>query len=133
MQWAALTAWVLTAVGGVALLVHWIRHGGFGQKEGIRAGRLLSHLSIAVVGLGLWVGYLASDRHPLAWIAAGLLVVVALLGVSMLVISSRGRTTSLRTETPAEATFPFPIVVAHGVLGSTTLVLSVLAAAELAS
>jgi hypothetical protein len=47
----------------------------------------------------------------------------------MFVISLRGRTTILRTETPAEGMFPFPLVLLHGGLGTTTLLLSVLAAA----
>jgi hypothetical protein len=129
VQWAALVAWVTTALGGLVLFLQWVRHGGFSQKEGIRARRLLPHLALAVVGLGFWVGYLASENRILAWIAVGMLVAVALVGISMLVISLRGRTTTVRTETPAEGMFPFPLVVLHGVLATTTLFLTVLAAA----
>lgn len=128
MQWAALIAWVITALGGLILFLQWVHHRGFGQKEGIRTGRLLAHLALAIVGLGFWVGYLANDNRTLAWIAVGILITVALLGISMLVISLRGRTTTLRTETPAEGMFPFPLVVLHGALATTTLVLSTLAA-----
>jgi hypothetical protein len=129
VQWAALAAWVTTALGGLVLFLQWVRHGGFSQKEGIRARRLLPHLALAVVGLALWVGFLANDNRTVAWIAVGILVAVALLGISMLVISLRGRTTTVRTETPAEGMFPFPLVVLHGALGTTTLLLSALAAA----
>jgi hypothetical protein len=126
--WAALIAWVITALGGLVLFLQWVRHGGLGQKEGIRTRRLLAHLALAVVGLGFWVGYLANDNRTLAWMAVGILVTVALLGISMFVISLRGRTTTLRTETPAEGMFPFPLVVLHGALATTTLFLSTLAA-----
>ena len=51
VQWAALVAWIATALGGLALFALWLRHGGLGQDEGIRATRLLPHLTIAVVGL----------------------------------------------------------------------------------
>jgi hypothetical protein len=110
------------------LFLQWARHGGFSQKEGIRARRLLPHVALAVVGLAVWVAYLANDKGTLAWIAVGILVAVALLGLSMLVISLRGRTTTMRTETPAEGMFPFLLVVLHGALGTTTLLLSALAA-----
>jgi hypothetical protein len=133
MPWAALVAWVATALGGLALFLQWIRHGGFRQEEGIRAPRLLSHLSLAVAGLAVWVGYLATDSRSLAWIAVAILATVALLGVSMLVISLRGRTKTARTEIPAEAIFPLPVVVVHGALGATTLVLSALSAAGIGS
>ena len=129
MQWAALIAWVTTALGGLVLFLQWARHGGFSRREGIRARRLLPHLALAVVGLGFWVGYVANDTRTLAWIAVGILVAVALLGISMLVISLRGRTTILRTDTPAEGMFPFPLVVLHGALATSTLLLSTLAAA----
>lgn len=133
MQWAALVAWVATALGGLTLFLQWARHGGLGQREGIRAIRLLPHLALAAVGLCLWVAYIAADRRTLAWIAVGLLVVVALLGVSMLTVSLRGRTNIVRTEAPAEAIFPLPLVALHGALGATTLVLGALAAAGIGS
>jgi hypothetical protein len=128
VQWAALIAWIATAVGGATLFVQWLRHGGLHQKEGIRSPRLFSHLAVAVIGLACWVIYLAEDDDVFAWAAVALLVLVALLGISMFVISSRGRTTTVRTETPAEAVFPVPLVIGHGLLGTTTLILATLAA-----
>jgi hypothetical protein len=129
MQWAALVAWVVTALGGAVLFFAWLRGGGVHQNEGIRAPRLLSHMSLAVTGLIVWAVYLATDRDALAWIAVAVLIAVALLGFSMLLIWVRGRTTTIRTETPAEGSFPLPVVALHGVLGATTLALSTLAAA----
>jgi len=129
VQWAALIAWLATALGGLTLFVLWIRHGGLRQVEGIPARRLLSHLAIAIVGLCLWVAYLVSDKTELAWAAVVLLVAVALLGLWMFMTSSRGRTTTTRTSSPAEAMFPAPVVIGHGILGLTTLILVFLAAA----
>lgn len=129
MQWAALIAWILTALGGLTMFFQWAGHGGLKQTEGIRAPRLLSHMLIAVAGSALWVAYLVTDESELAWTAVSLLTIVALLGVSMLVISSSGRTQVTRTATPAEASFPIPIVLLHGALGGTTLLLTTLSAA----
>lgn len=129
MQWVALVTWLLTALGGSVLLFQWVRHGGLQQQEGIRTTRLFSHLGLAVIGLIVWIAFLVTDSRTTAWIAVAILVVVALLGASMFLISARGRTRTARTETPAEAMFPFPVVVGHGVLATTTLVLALLSAA----
>jgi hypothetical protein len=133
MQWAAFVAWLVTALGGLVLFMQWGKGGGLKQKEGIRPARLLSHMALAVTGLALWIAYIATDERGIAWIAVALLVAVAILGLSMLVISLSGRTTVVRTETPAEAMFPIPIVIAHGALGLTTLLLSILSAVGIGS
>lgn len=129
MQWAALVAWLLTASGGLVLFRLWATHGGREQREGIRRPRLTTHAALAVVGLALWVAFLASDESALAWLAVALLVAVALVGFSMLLLSLRGETKTQRTEAPAEANLPLPVVALHGLLGATTLVLAALAAA----
>jgi hypothetical protein len=133
MQWAALIAWIITALGGLALAFHWARHGGLTQQEGIRTPRLAAHLVTAVVGLGLWIAYLASNDTLLAWLAVGVLVVVALIGISMLLLSLRGQTNTIRTEAPAEGVLPLPLVVLHGALAMTTVTLALLAALEIGS
>jgi hypothetical protein len=133
MQWAALIAWIITALGGLALAFHWARHGGLRQQEGIRTPRLATHLGTAVVGLGLWIAYLASGDTVLAWLAVGVLVVVALIGISMLLLSLRGQTNTIRTEAPAEGVLPLPLVVLHGALAMTTVTLALLAALEIGS
>ena len=131
MRWAALVAWVLTAGGGSVLLAAWLRLGGLGQREGIRAGRLLTHASVAAGGLLLWIAFLVSDAAALAWAAVAMLLVVAAIGVLMFAGWWRGRTLALHTAVPADASFPLPIVIVHGLLGLTTLCLAVLAAAGL--
>ena len=133
MDWAALITWVLTAAGGFALLVVWLKNGGMNQQDGgrIRSARILTHFALAAVGLVLWITYVASDSSALAWIAFALLLVVALIGFSMLAIwlSQRSR----REVAAAEQRFPVAVVGLHGVLAATTLVLVFLAAAGVGS
>ena len=98
---AALAAWVITAAAGSYLLAGWLRHGGLRQvrwcgqsagrgrsrarEGGMPAGVILGHFLLAASGLGLWIGFLASDVTALAWIAAGLLLPTAGLGMATLV------------------------------------------------
>jgi hypothetical protein len=140
MKWAALILWVVTAGGGFVMLGLWLKHGGMAQSElpgdRIRSTRILSHFGLAAGGLVLWIIYVASDSDVLAWIAFGVLVVVALLGFSMLAIWLRQRSrepaavgTTAADAVPAERHFPNLIVGAHGVLAAATLVLVLLTAA----
>ena len=128
MQWAALIAWVSTALGGATMLVQWLRHGGARQGEGIRAPRLLTHAGLAVLGLALWIAFLVSEDGMFAWAAVVLLVIVGLIGATMFMIWIRGHNRREHTLVTAETSFPFPVVVLHGVLALVTLTLAVLAA-----
>ena len=138
MKWAALIAWVITAGGGFVLLTIWLSRGGMRQPEGsrgrIRPPLILSHFLLAAGGLVLWIIYLAADKDALAWIAFAVLLVVAALGFTMFAIwLSRRRAmtaSAVGVDTPAEQHFPVPIVALHGLLAATTLVLVLLAAAE---
>jgi len=139
MKWVALVTWVLTAGGGFVMLGLWLKNGGMrqGDQAGdrIRPPRILSHFALAVVGLVLWIIYVAADEDALAWAAFVLLAIVALLGFSMLFIWLRqgshkrvaaGGATG--EPVPAERHFPNIIVAGHGVLAATTLVLAFLVA-----
>lgn len=134
MDIAALVAWIVTALGGFGLLVRWISGGGLRQQQTrttrFPAPLVFGHFLLAAAGLVVWIVYLAADRTALAWTSFGVLVAVALLGFTLL---SRWipvyRTAPAGPEaTPAERHLPVPIVVAHGLLGATTLVLVLLAA-----
>jgi hypothetical protein len=145
MKWAALIAWVLTASGGFVMLGLWLKHGGRQQppaSEGrIRPPLIFGHFALAAIGLVIWIVYVASDQDTLAWVAVALLVVAALGGFTMLAIWLQQRrqpaaqagpatgTPAATAAEPAEQRFPVPIVVLHGVLAVTTLVLVVLTAA----
>jgi hypothetical protein len=127
MQWAALIAWLATAAGGSMLILQWSRHGGTVQDAGIHSARLLSHASLAVIGLALWITYIVTNSDAFGWIAVATLAAVAAIGISMLTLWLRGRSGAIATAVPAEANFPLPIVVAHGLLATITVTLSLLA------
>jgi len=132
MSVAALITWVLTAGGGFVLLVLWLKNGGMAQREKgrIRPAIILTHFALAAAGLVLWVIYVANDSTTVAWVAFGLLVVVALIGFTMLGIWLSQRRGSATPASPsAEQRFPVAIVGLHGLLAATTLVLVFLAAA----
>jgi hypothetical protein len=139
MEYAALIAWLLTAGGGFFMLSIWASRGGAGARRNeteLKPPVVFSHFGLAVAGLVLWVVYLFADAAALAWLAVAALVAVAVLGFTMV---ARWRRTRAGTTTSAgpgaaaadlpEQHFPVPVVVAHGVLAVTTLVLALLAAA----
>lgn len=147
MEWVALVTWVLTAGGGFLMLGLWLKNGGMRQSEApgdrIRSARILSHFGLAAAGLVIWIVYVATDSKGLAWVAFGLLAVVALLGFSMLAIWLRQRSResalaggggggSASGGMPAEQHFPTAVVGLHGLLAATTLVLVLLVAAGVA-
>jgi manganese efflux pump family protein len=132
MSVAALITWVLTAGGGFVLLVLWLKNGGMAQREKgrIRPAIILTHFALAAAGLVLWIVYVANDSTTVAWVAFGLLVVVALIGFTMLGIWLSQRRGAAAVPSPAaEQRFPVAIVGLHGLLAATTLVLVFLAAA----
>ena len=140
MEWAALISWIVTAGGGFVLLGLWLTRGGMRQRGSgrqIRPPLILSHFALAATGLVLWIVYLVSDNHTLAWIAFAILVVVAVLGWTMFGIWWQRRQRSAADPSasmpgvPAEQHFPVPIVALHGLLAVTTVVLVFLAAADI--
>ena len=138
MKWAALVAWVLTAGGGFVLLGVWLKNGGPAQRaqpgRRIRPSLIFTHFGLAAAGLVVWIVYIAADKDGLAWLGFGLLVPVALLGFTMLALWLQRRQATATPDgamgaEPAEQRFPVPIVVGHGLLAVTTVVLVLLTAA----
>ncbi|RMI31336.1 hypothetical protein [Nocardia stercoris] len=135
---AALVLWLLTAVGGFVLLGTWIAKGGAHQPTNshLPPAVVFGHFLLAVVGLILWIIYLAVDTRALAWISFVLLLLVAVLGLGMFVrwlpvYRARVEVDSgplTATSPPAERNFPVMIVAGHGVFAVTTVVLVFLAA-----
>ncbi|WP_406068997.1 hypothetical protein [Micromonospora sp. NBC_01638] len=125
MAIAALVTWLITAVGGFVMLGTWISHGGHRPGSGSRLapGLVFGHFTLAVIGLVLWIAYLAVDNDVLAWVAFGALLPVALLGFTML-----ARWIPARRSGTAESRFPVPVVIGHGLFAAATLVLAALAA-----
>jgi uncharacterized protein len=86
MRFATLISWLLTASLGGYMLRTWIARGGL-RRERARAGGLpppliFGHAGLAITGLLIWTGYLASGPRVLAWTAVGVLMVTVGLGLS---------------------------------------------------
>jgi hypothetical protein len=142
MKWAALVTWVLTAGGGFIMLAIWLARGGMRQGGGgggrIRPPLILSHFLLAAAGLVVWIIYLIADKDALAWVALGILGVVALLGWTMFFIWAGQRQRRLGPAAqhggaavaaePAEQHFPVAIVALHGLLAVATVLLVLLTA-----
>ncbi len=155
MRFVALIVWFVTALWGLYMLAVWLIEND-ATRQGNSASRLplpviLAHVTFAVTGLGVWVAYLLLDRRVLAWTAVGILVAIALLGLSMFarwipvyrmagdevsvpVGAGAGGTPgdapgipSLR-ERPPEGSFPLLIVLAHGAFAVSTVILVLLTA-----
>ena len=96
------------------------------------------HLLLAAAGLVVWIVYLASNTKGVAWAAFIILIPVALLGFTMLLRWLAGRRqpvpasvgAAAASEAPAEQSFPVAIVVLHGLLAVTTVVLVLIAALQ---
>jgi hypothetical protein len=127
MDIAALITWLLTATAGFVMLGTWIAKGGHRPGSGTRLapGLVFGHFGLAAIGLVLWIIYVVAGESMLAWIAFGLLLVVALLGFTMFARWLPAR----RTDT-VESRFPLAIVLGHGLLAATTLVLVLLTALD---
>jgi hypothetical protein len=80
---AALAAWLLAAASGALLVV---------RRRARRPWRslppvLVAHLGCALTGLAVWAAYLATGWVPLAWVALGVLLPVAGLGMATLLLA----------------------------------------------
>jgi hypothetical protein len=138
MDIAALIVWLLTAVGGFVLLGTWIVKGGHradtGRPSRFPPGLVFGHFLLAAAGLVLWIIYLAADSDGLSWVSFAVVAVAALLGFGLFFrwlpqVRDRGAVRGDATGgDTAEAQFPVPVVVIHGLAGATTLVLVLLAA-----
>jgi hypothetical protein len=90
-----------------------------------------AHALLGLGGLMLWIGYLLEDQQQLAWAAVAALGTVAVLGLIMAArwisvyrtVVDPGPSLTRSTTVPPERNFPLPVVVVHGILAVTTLVL----------
>jgi len=87
MRFVALIVWFVTALSGLYMLAVWLIENDTTRK-GNAASRLplpviLGHVTLALTGLVVWVAYLLVDGPVLAWTAVGILVAIALLGLTM--------------------------------------------------
>ncbi len=139
MDVAALVTWLVTAVGGFLLLGIWIARGALRAPAGggtrFPPAAVFGHMLLAAAGLVVWIAFVASDaRAGLAWTALIVLVPVALLGFGLLVrwlgAWRPAAPVADGADPPAEQGFPVPVVVVHGLLAVTTVVLVLIAALQ---
>ncbi|HXM56314.1 MAG TPA: hypothetical protein VOB72_13055 [Candidatus Dormibacteraeota bacterium] len=140
---AALISWLLTAAFGTALLLLWAARSAARplRRRPARAmynrpppyiprTLVAAHVLVAVAGLAAWTAALVLAQERLAWAAFGSLLVVAVLGAGMFVrwLGSRRARRAARAATgaPAESRLPTAMVLGHGALGVTTVLLVVL-------
>jgi manganese efflux pump family protein len=157
---AALAAWLVTAGSGAYVLGSWISGGGTLRQRADATGSppavIFGHFGLALTGLVIWIAYLIAGWTALAWIAVGVLLPVAGLGMATVSIGLPGRAPAVAdggsTSPAAEGHFsgggvgtaiiekaavgrvsrrsslaPL-VVVGHGLLAFTTIALVMLAA-----
>jgi hypothetical protein len=130
----ALGSWLVTVALGLGLMAQHER----GLARSIRRLRRLpalnlAHLGLACVSLLAWAGYLATAVTGVAWAAAGLLPLVAGLGMALLFLSylagPAGASGAADLARPAHSRqAPVLIVGAHVAFATATILFAVLAA-----
>jgi hypothetical protein len=149
MALAALVTWLITASAGLYLLAIWLieydREFQSAAATRLPVPVISAHVLLAVGGLAVWGLYLITDAFRLAWVAVAVLAVVALLGLTMAarwvgvyrthsapaavtVPTGAQGASSGRVPVPPERHFPLPVVIGHGVLAVTTILLVLLTA-----
>ena len=135
MSVIALFTWMVTILAGLILLVIWIieydREFQTAAATRLPVPVISAHALLGLGGLMLWIGYLLLDQARLAWAAVGTLGTVAVLGLVMAArwigvyraVSNPGPSLTRSAIVPPERNFPLPVVVMHGLLAVTTLVL----------
>lgn len=130
--WASKTTWGLLALGswlvtvalGLGLMARWMRRGR-ARHPVARLRRPpamnLAHLGLAALSLLAWVVYLATAVTGVAWAAAGLLPLVAGLGMALLFLSYLAPGAGGKRP-------PVLVVGAHVVFATATILFAVLAA-----
>jgi len=140
MSTFALYTWMVTVLAGLLLLVIWIMEYDR-EFQSAAATRLpvpviTTHALLGMGGLLLWIGYLLVDKERLAWVAVVILGTAALLGLTMAArwihvyreFADPGPALTRSVAVPPERNFPVPVVVSHGILAVTTIVLVVFTA-----
>ena len=138
MSAAALFTWMATMAAGLVLLVIWIIEYDSDFQSSARTRLpvpvISLHVLLAATGLELWISYLLLDDERLAWAAVAALGVVAVLGLTMAVrwigvyraFADPGPSLTRSNVAPPERSFPLPVIVGHGILAVTTVVLVLL-------
>jgi hypothetical protein len=135
MSVVALFTWMATVLAGLVLLIIWIIEYD-PEFQSATATRLpvpviSLHAFLGLSGLMVWVSYLLLGQRRLAWATVCILGAVAVLGLVMAArwlgvyrrVAAPGPSLTRQTIVPPERNFPLSVVILHGVLAVTTLVL----------
>jgi hypothetical protein len=141
---AALAAWLVTALAGSYLLAGWLAgmsERGFRRKLRSLPVTVICHFSLALTGLAIWIAFVASNVAALAWVDFALILPVAGLGMAVLfgwlatLVGDSGPDPSPAADAQAETSgaatgqrTPALVIVLHGILATTTILLVLLAA-----
>jgi hypothetical protein len=140
MSLVALFTWILAIMGGLTLLIIWIieydREFQSSAATRLPVPVISAHAVLGIGGLMLWIAYLLVDQERLAWAALLTLAAVAILGLIMAARWIRvyrgyahpGPSLTRTVAAPPERSFPLPVVIAHGFLAITTIILVMLTA-----
>ena len=135
MRVVALFTWIATIAAGLVLFVIWIIEYDPEFQSAARTRLpvpvISLHAFLGLAGLMVWVSYLLLDRQRLAWATLCVLGAVAVLGLVMAArwltvyrgVAAPGPSLTRSAIVPPERNFPLPVVLIHGVLAVTTLVL----------
>ena len=135
MSVVALFTWIGTIAAGLVLFVIWVIEYDPEFQSAARTRLpvpvISLHAFLGLAGLMVWVSYLLLDRQRLAWAALCVLGAVAVLGLVMAArglgvyrtVAAPGPSLTRSAIVPPERNFPLPVVLIHGVLAVTTLVL----------
>jgi hypothetical protein len=126
----ALLSWVITLLAGLFLLTIWlIEYDPAIQRAAatrLPVPVISGHALLALTGLGVWVGYLVTGNDVLAWATLAVLAVVVSLGVTMAVRWIKVYRGKPDPMVPPERHFPLSVVIGHGLLALSTVVLVLL-------
>jgi hypothetical protein len=155
----ALISWLATAGAGLYLLAVWLieydRDVQTASATRLPVPVISAHALLAVGGLVIWSAYLFLDDDRLAWIAVAVVLGAAVLGLTMAarwfgvyrstdspqveLASAHARPAAphLRLApspaVPPERYFPLSVVITHGVLAVSTVILVLLTALDFKS
>jgi manganese efflux pump family protein len=87
LRLAALAAWVATMLAGSWLLAGWLVRGGLRRRRsrgGVPPAVIVSHFTLALAGLGVWIAFVVTGVAAVAWVAVGVILSIAGLGMATL-------------------------------------------------
>jgi len=132
LQFVALITWFAAILAGLYMLAVWLIEKDQATPSRLPAPVIVSHVVLAAVGFAIWVAFPVTHRKTLAWAAAGLLLAIAALGLTMFLRwipvyrgpdQRAGTSGGAAHQIPDEGHFPVILVACHGLLAVITLIL----------